>query len=563
VSHSNSNSNLFGIDLESKEITQLTHFTGDNQIISPSWSPNGNYIAFARSGNDGATNIYTLDMLNQNIVQLTTNQAVEYAPVWHPSGEKIYFTSHAGNTPNIVELELSSNDSNPITDIGGTLQSVQWNPKGNSLIASTLYDVDSSRIVFIDVEREITTSPLSIRPDYTRWMSKAPDVLLTEFDKISPTEIISDESYAFYKHPKHMTSFILLTDGPFGMTQWSDPLGKHIVSIIGGTTDYSMNTPYSMISYINAQHGPLWGLYYFYNLYWQFRINNASSYGFWEKFDGTQVWAIFPINSKNNMHISHSISTEFSLFDRSFTLCEDIFEDSDCYNFENTNLGFEPESGTDGVFSIKWQYVDKRGHKDNFNLPRYGDGISFKLDFADKNIIGDFTYQRYTLDSFSNYSIGPFTLYGRNKFQAINGTPPGQEYIGLTEDMSIYFPGQGTLGWFENMSPRGWEGGLILGNKISFLTMELRFPLMSSLPINILGLTLGDISGAVISDYGHVWGFEVDEEVITAGYEAKIALKLGNVPLFYISVGEAQTIDNWRDNHTPNPYVRFSLINPF
>jgi len=562
VSHKNSNSNLFGIDLTSNKITQLTHYTGDNQILTPAWSPDGRQIAFARSGQDGQTNVYLLDLFSKEITQLTHNSEVEFSPVWHSSENKIYYTSHAGNTPNIVELDLESLTTIPRTDIGGVLQTVQWNPKGNTLIAKTLGDVDSSRIVFVDVNREITTSPLSIRKDYTSWMSKSPNVLLTEFDKIKPTDIISDQPYKFYKHPKHMTSFLLLADTPFGFSQWSDPLGKHIFSIIAGTTDYSLDIPYYLISYTNAQHGPLWGVNYFHNLNWQYRLYDASpNGGMWEKFDGSQIWAIFPFASENNMHISHSLMTEFTFFERDFSFAKDPLEYNDLIS---TPDGFiEPESGAEGVLSLTWKFVNRRGHKQNVSLPRNGYGISVKMDFADDSFYGDFIYQRYTIDSFSNAPLGPLTLYGRYKFQTLGGTPPSQEYIGFTEDIPIYFPGQGTLGWFENMSPRGWSGDVVFGDKIHFSTLELRFPLMPSLPINILGITLGDITGAVISDYGRVWGFDNDTEIITAGYEAKIALKLGSIPFFFLSVGEAQEIENWESNKEPTSYVRFALINPF
>jgi len=40
-------------------------------------------------------------------------------------------------------------------------------------------------------------------------------------------------------------------------------------------------------------------------------------------------------------------------------------------------------------------------------------------------------------------------------------------------------------------------------------------------------------------------------------------VQFGGSPVFFIGVGEAQLIEDWKDDKTPLSYVRFSLINPF
>ena len=95
---------------------------------------------------------------------------------------------------------------------------------------------------------------------------------------------------------------------------------------------------------------------------------------------------------------------------------------------------------------------------------------------------------------------------------------------------------------------------------------ELRVPLIPSIPAHVLDITIGDISGAIFSDFGQVWsdGKDTGNIIITAGYELKYAWKIDDIPLFFISAGFAQSLDRWQENQEPSLYIRYyTLINPF
>ena len=100
---------------------------------------------------------------------------------------------------------------------------------------------------------------------------------------------------------------------------------------------------------------------------------------------------------------------------------------------------------------------------------------------------------------------------------------------------------------------------------MAYGSAELRVPLNPSIPAHVLDITIGDISGAVFSDFGQVWpyGEDTGNIIITAGYELKYAWKIDDFPLFFISAGFAQPVDRWQENKEPFFYTRSSLINPF
>jgi hypothetical protein len=107
---------------------------------------------------------------------------------------------------------------------------------------------------------------------------------------------------------------------------------------------------------------------------------------------------------------------------------------------------------------------------------------------------------------------------------------------------------------------------LRIGDRLLFGTIELRQKLIEGdLPVNILGFSGGDITGAIISDFGNVWnGFEETGDFITtAGFEFKFSFKLGGSPIMIFAYGYADEINNITNINELNHYYRMALINPF
>jgi len=566
VSHRKGTSNLFETGSDGGEARRITDFPYDTQILTPAWSPDGSRIAFAASGPDGNCDIFILDRRDGDITRITDNPEVDYLPVWHPDGCRITYTSHAGSTPNLFTADLETGESIRNTDVGEALWSVQWTPGGGTILAATLDDVDSVRMVQIDPGRTATTKPFEIRDRYVSWRSKSPDIPLEDIDPGRPVEILRREEYRFYRHPRHLTSFILPLNVLTAGTIWTDALMRHVLTVTGGTT-WDFEVPLYAVSYANAAKGPYWGVDWFRNTNWSFRYFDGSDSGLLEDFDGWRIWASEPFNFGNSMSSNHSLTASISLYERDVRKVGDL--DIFGYPEFGSELPFEPEEGKEGLATLNYRWLNRRPHGTNSFLPKNGWGIDLKADFADESLYGDYTYSRFTGDSFLNIGAGRGAFYFRGTGTALYGSPPAQEYVGFSNDFPVYlFGNAGTPLFPENINPRGWDG-LRLGDRMLFGTLEYRFPMISSLPIEIFGVSAGEITGAIFSDFGNAWysGDESEDPIATAGAEAKIAVTIETFPVFFIAAGYAQTLEEWRDqtweNFDPRLYVRLALVNPF
>jgi len=576
VAHKNSTSNLYLINPDGSGLNQLTNYQDDIQVISPSWSPSGTQIAFSKANIYGNLDVFVIDISSKNETRLTDNVSAEYLPIWHPDGKSISFTSHLGGTPNIHTLEIESGITKQVTDVADAVFSWQWTPKDTTLTAITLADVDSVRIIKINPNRNITTDSLSLRDTYTKWRTAHSEFILPVSDPLTKVNIVDRGRYRFYKNPHHLLSLAMPYfdgSGAFGLTVWTDAMGKHMLQAGAGVSWSDSSKPWLLLNYINAEHGPLWQLNYFYNTQWRIRPYDKSLSGLTEKFDGIKFASQIPFNFHNSLSSTHIVWTSISLQKRSVYMPSDEY-DYDTKEFIPRNPNeFQklpiPEEGKEGIVSVNYRWLNRRPNNKNTSIPNQGFGLQGSINYANKKIFGDFSYTQIEVDVFSNLKIlGPITLYSRIKSQAMLGKPPAQDSLGLTKDFPIYFPigivDLGILNIPEIYNPRGW-GGVRLGNRLVFGSLELRVPLVEELPINFFGFSLGSITGALISDFGNAWNYGENSPdwIFTAGYEIKFAVKIRKIPLVNFAWGESQVIKDWQNQENPQQYFRLALINPF
>ena len=559
VAHKNSTSNLFTVSLDNMESSdRITNYSGDVQIVTPAWSPDGAKIAYSISKETGNMDIVVFDLDRKEPIRMTTAKQVDYRPIWHPNSDKITYTSHSNMTPNFHTVDINNKDIIQNTNIGDAVWTVGWNYENTAITGLTLRDIDSARVVDIDPNRIANNKEIFLNPHFSNWKKKKPDYVIPNLDSIPDiVDTLVSQKYLAINNIRHFGT-ILVPDitGLFYNGAYTDVTGRNIFQsfVFSDWEDV-----YGGFGYLNATGRPIggfWGFNYYKDVFFEERIYNQDNDYLIEFYNGLELFGYRNHNFGNIISSNHNIRYALKLFDRKIVVepdSLDIFSQA------------TPESGKEGSVSLAYTLVKKRPDINNFYIPRNGYGLKLEVNFVDKNIWGDFTYNHYNIDAYTNKKIGPTVLYVRGRYEMVSGNPPAQETAGLVDIPSNYYAGQIIFGK-EHMSPRGWRGSN-LGDRAFMGSAELRSPLLNLSILEVMRvIKAGKLSFLCISDFGKVWGSENNDWIITTGLEARLAIIIGNMPLFIYSAGIAQTIDQWSENPRAEgvqPYIRLALVNPF
>jgi len=96
----------------------------------PKFSPNNKYILYTQKVGD-YRHIYTMRTDGQEVIQLTSERAKEYAANWSPSGKKIAFVSNrVGNYKHIFIMDRDGSNVTQLTDGQFNITSLEWGNDG-------------------------------------------------------------------------------------------------------------------------------------------------------------------------------------------------------------------------------------------------------------------------------------------------------------------------------------------------------------------------------------------------------------------------------------------------
>jgi Tol biopolymer transport system component len=158
----------------------LTSYSGFESF--PSFSPDGNQVAFAWPGEDRRNmDIYVKMIGGQNALRLTNNPAIETSPVWSPDGRLIAFLRHRPPGASIFTVSALGGQERKLIDLKGSLlwdSGLAWSPDGKSLAVSARTSEQSPfRLLGVSLET-LEAAPLTAPPDGSWgdvWPSFSPD----------------------------------------------------------------------------------------------------------------------------------------------------------------------------------------------------------------------------------------------------------------------------------------------------------------------------------------------------------------------------------------------------
>ena len=103
---------IFTGDRESIIKKRCLTCTSNEQISSPSWSPDGKYLSLTLY-QDGNAEIYIYNLQKRNLTRLTNHYSIDTESKWSPDGRKLMFTSGRSGSPQLYELDLRKLNKKP------------------------------------------------------------------------------------------------------------------------------------------------------------------------------------------------------------------------------------------------------------------------------------------------------------------------------------------------------------------------------------------------------------------------------------------------------------------
>ncbi len=107
--------------------TNVVRMTDQGYAVSPSWSPNGQFLAFAwvrhyGPGAPGASDIYVMDIASKQWAQLTHDGGRNDFPSWSPDGRHIVFQSNRTGKTQIWTMLADGSEQRQLTTSGDNSQ---------------------------------------------------------------------------------------------------------------------------------------------------------------------------------------------------------------------------------------------------------------------------------------------------------------------------------------------------------------------------------------------------------------------------------------------------------
>jgi TolB protein len=94
-------------------------------VIDPAWSPNGQLLAFSWRRPNGNYDIYVMDIIGRQLVELTKDEGRNERPSWAPDGRHIVFESTRTGTRQIWSMLADGSQPRQLTN-GGQSESPNW-----------------------------------------------------------------------------------------------------------------------------------------------------------------------------------------------------------------------------------------------------------------------------------------------------------------------------------------------------------------------------------------------------------------------------------------------------
>lgn len=167
VSFENSRSEIFIQHLATARRIKISGFKGVNG--APDWSPDGKSLALVLS-KDGSSDIYIMNTATKRLTRLTRHRGIDTEPVWSDNGQSIIFTSDRSGSPQLYEIDIKGGKPQRLTFEGRYNSAASISPDGKNI---AMVHGERGEYKIAQVEREtgnltvLTDSNLDESPSFS------------------------------------------------------------------------------------------------------------------------------------------------------------------------------------------------------------------------------------------------------------------------------------------------------------------------------------------------------------------------------------------------------------
>ncbi|MBT3721767.1 MAG: Tol-Pal system beta propeller repeat protein TolB [Gammaproteobacteria bacterium] len=131
VSFENKRPEIFIQHLATARRSKITGFKGING--APNWSPDGKRLALVLS-RDKSADIYTMNIATKKLTRLTRHRSIDTEPVWSAGGASLIFTSDRSGSPQLYEVPVNGGKPKRITFEGRYNTAADLSPDGKNIV---------------------------------------------------------------------------------------------------------------------------------------------------------------------------------------------------------------------------------------------------------------------------------------------------------------------------------------------------------------------------------------------------------------------------------------------
>ena len=125
---------VFLLQIETGQREDVGTFPG--MTFAPRFSPDGQRVIMSLLREDGNSNIFAVDLRSKQTTRLTTSNAIDTSPSYSPDGSQVVFTSDRAGREQLYVMGSDGSGQNRISFGDGKYSTPVWSPRGD-LIAFT------------------------------------------------------------------------------------------------------------------------------------------------------------------------------------------------------------------------------------------------------------------------------------------------------------------------------------------------------------------------------------------------------------------------------------------